>query len=204
MKNFIVNIFAFLILMPIVPFDKMPISYLWLLPVIIYITYSYFRKESKLEMNRIAETKEVVKAVILNVIVFLSLCLILSIALRLLSDYTSIIIVYVIFYFILVQNITIMSPGYFYLNISIPNKTLIEKSKILLLNFIKLFVFYFLFFSDKYELNDKIQVSILEIVLFLYVLVIISRIFIFKNSSILEKIMKVNIYSVNKSNNELD
>lgn len=204
MKNVIVNIFAFLILIPIVPFDKMPISYLWFLPVIIYIIYSYFRKESKLEMNRIAETKELVKAVILNVIAFLSLCLILSIALRLLSDYTSIIIVYVIFYFILVQNITIRSPGYFYLNISIPNKTLIEKIKVLLLNFIKLFVFYFLFFSDKYEITDKIQVSILEIVLFLYVLVIISRIFIFKNSSILEKIMKVNIYSVNKSNNELD
>lgn len=106
--------------------------------------------------------------------------------------------VYFGFWLLMINQVFFRSPGFFILNLYIPNKTSKEKIKILFMNFIVHSFFYSLILRIQFP---KIQSS-LDYFLILYLLLFFintfSRIFYFKTYSLLEKKLNIQILKGHK------
>ena len=97
-------------------------------------------------------------------------------------------------FFFLVQNTDLPSPSYKLLHLHIDNETLIQKLSILLLNFLKYLFMYIVLIADSYGITQEVKQNVLTYVLFIATVNLASRFMIFKDTSLLERFLRIKPY----------
>lgn len=201
MDSLIVNIAALLFLFPIIPFNLKIYEYIWYLPVVIYIGITVYKKKNNYADNCVAQQDVTLsdwyKIFFINFFFFALLCLIIFYLNMITKKYVSWNIPFVIYYFLLIQNIDFPTPGNYFMKIYCDTSSVIQKFKIFILNFCKFLMVYCGLLYEKFQFpKSDAYKSLLEIIALCYIFNFFSRFIIFKNTSILEKILHVKFYKV--------
>lgn len=188
-----------------VPFDENPLwAYVWLIPVLAYIIAISLKKEEQLTTkSSVATFGKVYKSFLINFFGFALFTGLVSavVGFAKLGIIITINYLYMLFFFILVQNIFIKSPGYYFLKLRIENFSLESKIRILAFNFCKISPFYILFICNTLNVTEEIISTIVFFILFViglnmasrFLIPIIVHIYACKHSSLLEDILKIDV-----------
>lgn len=209
MKNCVVFCIAFLLMLPLVGIDKSLWVYFWVIPVIAYIIVVSLKKEKEFVTEKsIATSSKILKSILINMLSFFLLAMLLLGLIYLLGYFTRNnflklemivgiglkIFIYACFFFLLVQNIAVKSLGHYFLKLKVENFSLVSKIKILLLNLYKFSLVYYVLFNWKFKTGEESN-QIPELILLVYVINIASRLLVFKNTSLIEKIFGIRVFN---------
>jgi hypothetical protein len=189
--NILVQLVAVAFMLPVLPSGNTLPSILFLCAMIIFVIIGSFAHNTSICPNkRIAEKKELFYGFLINIFSFILCamimrCLSIFIVDASMSNY----FVYILFFFFVVKNISIRSPGLVVMKLSYASNNLNEKMKILARNICHISFVYAFMLKDKFQIDNKIINPVIELILFLFATNIISLFFVFKNMSLLDKLL---------------
>lgn len=193
-SSLVTSIVAIILIVPLIDFTESPLHFVCFVPTLVYTVYVTFAKKK----NFVATDKrplglnDIWKSFLLNFFLLALYCLLLVPILKLLPYIHSWIAVS--WFFFLVQNTDLASPSYKLLHLHIDNETLIQKLSILLLNFLKYLFIYIVLIADSYGISLDSKQNVLTYVLFIATVNLASRFMIFKDTSLLEKFLRIKPY----------
>ncbi|MEE0134257.1 MAG: hypothetical protein U0I22_10735 [Treponema sp.] len=193
-SSLVTSVVAIILIVPLVDFTEPPLHFVCFVPILVYAIYVAFAKQKSFvdTAKRPLGLNDIWKLFLLNFFLLALYCLLLVPILKLLPYIHSWIAVS--WFFFLVQNTDLSSPSYKLLHLHIDNETLIQKLSILLLNFLKYLFMYIVLIADSYGITQEVKQNVLTYVLFIATVNLASRFMIFKDTSLLERFLRIKPY----------
>ena len=193
-SSLVTSVVALILILPLVDFTEPPLHFVCFIPILVYAIYVAVAKKKGFVVTakRPLGLTDIWKLFLLNFFLLALYGLLLVIILKLLPYIHSWIAVS--WFFFLVQNTDLPSPSYKLLHLHIDNETFIQKFSILLLNFLKYLFMYIVLIADSYGISQDFKQNILTYVLFIATINLASRFMIFKDTSLLEKFLRIKPY----------
>ena len=193
-SSLVTSVVALILILPLVDFTEPPLHFVCFIPILVYAIYVAVVKKKGFVVTakRPLGLNDIWKLFLLNFFLLALYSLLLVLILKLLPYIHSWIAVS--WFFFLVQNTDLPSPSYKLLHLHIDNETLIQKFSILLLNFLKYLFMYIVLIADSYGISQDFKQNILTYVLFIATINLASRFMIFKDTSLLEKFLRIKPY----------
>ena len=193
-SSLVTSIVAIILIVPLIDFTESPLHFVCFVPTLVYTVYVTFAKKKNFVVTakRPLGLNDIWKLFLLNFFLLALYCLLLVPILKLLPYIHSWIAVS--WFFFLVQNTDLSSLSYKLLHLHIDNETLIQKLSILLLNFLKYLFIYIVLIADSYGISLDSKQNVLTYVLFIATVNLASRFMIFKDTSLLEKFLRIKPY----------
>ena len=193
-SSLVTSVVAIILILLLVNFTESPLHFVCFVPTLVYTVYVTFAKKKNFVVTakRPLGLNDIWKLFLLNFFLLALYCLLLVPILKLLPYIHSWIAVS--WFFFLVQNTDLSSLSYKLLHLHIDNETLIQKLSILLLNFLKYLFIYIVLIADSYGISLDSKQNVLTYVLFIATVNLASRFMIFKDTSLLEKFLRIKPY----------
>lgn len=193
-SSLITSVIAVILILPLVDLTEPPLHFVCFVPILVYTIYVTVAKKKNFVVTdtRSLGLNDIWKLFLLNFFLLALYCLLLVPILKLLPYIHS--WVAVSWFFFLVQNTDLPSPSYKLLHLHIDNETLIQKLSILLLNFLKYLFMYIVLIADSYGITQEVKQNVLTYVLFIATVNLASRFMIFKDTSLLERFLRIKPY----------
>ena len=193
-SSLVTSVVALILILPLVDFTEPPLHFVCFIPILVYAIYVAVVKKKGFVVTakRPLGLTDIWKLFLLNFFLLALYGLLLVLILKLLPYIHSWIAVS--WFFFLVQNTDLPSLSYKLLHLHIDNETLIQKFSILLLNFLKYLFMYIVLIADSYGISQDFKQNILTYVLFIATINLASRFMIFKDTSLLEKFLRIKPY----------
>ena len=193
-SSLVTSVVALILILPLVDFTEPPLHFVCFIPILVYAIYVAVVKKKGFVVTakRPLGLNDIWKLFLLNFFLLALYSLLLVLILKLLPYIHSWIAVS--WFFFLVQNTDLPSLSYKLLHLHIDNETLIQKFSILLLNFLKYLFMYIVLIADSYGISQDFKQNILTYVLFIATINLASRFMIFKDTSLLEKFLRIKPY----------
>ena len=193
-SSLITSVIAVILILPLIDLTEPPLHFVCFVPILVYTIYVTVAKKKNFVVTdtRPLGLNDIWKLFLLNFFLLALYCLLLVPILKLLTYIDS--WVAVSWFFFLVQNTDLPSPSYKLLHLHIDNETLIQKLSILLLNFLKYLFMYIVLIADSYGITQEVKQNVLTYVLFIATVNLASRFMIFKDTSLLERFLRIKPY----------
>jgi hypothetical protein len=167
--------------------------------LIIFIALTGFIKERGQGSNKsIASMKDVYVALLIDLFFLALYGSILRFIAILMDRSISNYFIYLVLFIFLTKNITIHTPGFIIMHLYYESSKMSDKIKVLIRNVCHVSIIYGLALERRFEIPDLIMRPILEIVLLFLIINMITKILIFKDRSLLDKILQQQIEKITK------
>jgi hypothetical protein len=207
-NNFISQLIVFLIVLAIVPFSNDVFYFFFCIIILLFIFgTSLFcikiKNKDKIKITKCITKKDRYGAFLINLF---SLAL-YGVMLRFLMIYINEESIanyplYSVLFFVLNQNIVVRSPGFILMNLHYNNEKLSDKIKILIRNICHFSLIYVLLAGKCFNVDDRIVRLFGEMIVACFLLNILMKYIVFKNESLLDKLLKNKIEKWCKPNLE--
>ena len=193
-SNLIIALFSFLPILNVIDFESKPREFIYLLPILLYTLPSAFIREKEktdLGEGEFAPLSKIHASWGLDFVVFIILCHVMGIFVTYVFAVPSNFVVYPLYYILLMHNVLYRAVSHRLLKLHVNRNTLSEKFRLLAVNFILLFPFYFGMFGYKHHLQKPVMNGVFFFCLALSLINYIFRILVFKSQSLFERIFDI-------------
>lgn len=195
-ENFILSIIGILPVLWLVDYTKPKIEFLYFLLIPLFVIPSIFiaekEKPDESDGKYIAvPINKICPSWLLDWFIFILVCFFASFIINNIFRFYSDFLFYVLFYIYLMHNILYRSISFRLLNLYVDRNSVGDKLKILIVNFIILFPFYFAMLGRKLGFPKETMDKVFLFSFLIDAINCIFRIFVFKTQSLYEKIFGI-------------
>ena len=197
MKNKLIsNVFALVLILPLIDYSLPIISYYVFLPIVIYNIISIVLRninieESSSENETLISIKDAYKSFFITFTLFFFIAYCIYFIQKFIVFSLPFNFFIVLYYFYLLQNVSFRSLGHYCLRLKINNKTCLEKCKIILLNLLNSIIVFFLFFKKNIDIPREEEIKFIELFLVILIINAVFRILVLKHQSLFEYFLKI-------------